>query len=143
MDCNPTVIGPILCGRPFPFRKENMKNITALCITLLFAGPAFAADGPRLNCDDLKAKIEAKFQAKGVKNYTLEAVEKKADEGGAKVLGTCDGNSKKMLYKRGAAPAEAKAEAKPAAKADAPKADAPKADTKPAAKAETPKPAGK
>lgn len=125
-----------------------MKKFTALCIASLFASPGlvFAADGPRLNCDDLKAKIETKFQAKGVKNYTLEAVDKKADEGGAKVLGTCDGNTKKMLYKRGAAPAaEAKADAKPAAKADAPKADA-KADTKaaaPAPKTEPAKPAGK
>lgn len=122
-----------------------MKKITALCIATLIASsasPVFAADGPRLNCDDLKAKIEAKFQTKGVKNYTLEAVDKKADEGGAKVLGTCDGNTKKMLYKRGAAPAaEAKADAKPAAKADAPKADAKAAA--PAPKTEPAKPAGK
>ena len=92
--------------------------------------------------DDLKAKIEAKFQTKGVKNYTLEAADMKADDGGAKVVGTCDGNTKKMLYKRGAAPAaEAKADAKPAAKADAPKADAKAAA--PASKPEPAKPAGK
>lgn len=126
-----------------------MKKITALCIATLFASPAslvFAADGPRLNCDDLKARIEAKFQAKGVKHYTLEAADMKAEDGGAKVVGTCDGNTKKMLYKRGAAPAaDAKADAKPAAKADAPKADV-KADTKaaaPAPKTEPAKPAGK
>lgn len=117
-----------------------MKKIIALCTTLLFIGPAFAADGPRLNCDDLKARIETKFQAKGVKNYTLEAADMKADDGGAKVLGTCDGNTKKMLYKRGAAPA---AEAKPAAKAEAPKSEAkaaaPKADAKSDAKAAAPK----
>ncbi|MBL8518823.1 MAG: DUF1161 domain-containing protein [Betaproteobacteria bacterium] len=120
-----------------------MKKVLALCTTLFLAGPTLAADGPRLNCDDLKARIEAKFEKKGVKNYSLEAVDKKADEGGAKVLGTCDGNTKKMLYKRGAAPAadapkDAKQEAKPAAKADAPKADA-----KPAPKAEPAKPAAK
>lgn len=137
-----------------------MNKITALRFTPIFtliaiatASPAFAANGPRLNCDDLKTRIEAKFQAKGVKNYTLEAADMKADDGGAKVLGTCDGNTKKMLYKRGAAPAaEPKADAKPAAKADAPKAEAPKAaapkaDAKPDSKAAAPKadakPAGK
>jgi len=121
-----------------------MKTRTALfAISLsLTSFSTFAADGPRLNCHDLKAKIEAKFQTKGVKNYTLEAVDRKADDGGAKVLGTCDGNTKKMLYKRGAAPAaEAKADAKPAAKAEAPKAEAKPAA--PAAKAEAAKPAGK
>lgn len=131
-----------------------MNKITALRLTPVFTliafgaiAPAFAADGPRLNCDDLKAKIETKFQAKGVKNYTLEAADIKADDGGAKVLGTCDGNTRKMLYKRGAAPAtEAKAEtkpaAKPAAKAEAPKTEA-KADTKAAAPKTDAKPAGK
>jgi len=115
-----------------------MKTRTALfAISLsLTTFSALAADGPRLNCDDLKAKIETKFQTKGVKNYTLEAVDKKADDGGAKVLGTCDGNTKKMLYKRGAAAAAE-------AKAEAPKAEAPKAEAKPAAKAEAAKPAGK
>lgn len=114
------------------------KNISRALLSLAFfsvALPAMAAAGPRLGCDDLKAKVEAKFQAKGVKNYTLEAVDMKADDGGAKSVGTCDGNTKKMLYKRGAAPAAA-------AKADAPKADtkaapaaAPaKAPEKPAAK---------
>lgn len=125
-----------------------MNKITALCSSLLLAciaSPAFAADGPRLNCDDLKAKIEAKFQTKGVKNYTLEAVDMKADDGGAKSVGTCDGNTKKMLYKRGAAPApEAKADAKPAAKVEAPKADAkPTATPKMEASKADAKPAGK
>lgn len=96
---------------------KTRAALLALSLSLTSFG-ALAADGPRLNCDDLKAKIEAKFQTKGVKNYTLEAVDRKADDGGAKVLGTCDGNTRKMLYKRGAAPAaEAKAEAaKPAGK---------------------------
>jgi hypothetical protein len=132
-----------------------MKKLVMILSFCGFAASAMAADGPRLNCEDLKAKVEAKFQAKGVKNYTLEAVDMKADDGSAKSVGTCDGNTKKMLYKRGAAPAaEAKTDAKPAAKADAPKADAkpapaaPKADAKPAAKPEAPKadpakPAGK
>jgi Protein of unknown function (DUF1161) len=103
----------------------------ACCMT-----PAIAS-AARLDCNDFKAKLEEKFQAKGVKNYTLEAVDMKADDGGAKVVGTCDGNTKKMLYKRGAADAT-KAEPKAAPKAE-PKAAAPKADAKPAEKPAAPK----
>ena len=111
-----------------------MKKLAIILSFCSLAAPAMAANGPRLNCDDLKAKVEAKFQAKGVKNYTLEAADMKADDGGAKVVGTCDGNTKKMLYKRGSAPAaESKADSKPAAAA------APKADAKPAAKTDAPK----
>ncbi len=125
--------------------KKSTAHIALSLALSAFAMPAIAAAGPRLSCDDLKAKVEAKFQAKGVKHYTLEAVDMKADDSGAKSVGTCDGNTKKMLYKRGAAPAAAP---KSDAKADAPKADAkaaaPKADPKPATPAAAPaKPAGK
>ena len=47
----------------------------------------------------LKAEIDAKLQAKGVKVYTLEIVpnENVKDE---KVVGSCDGGSKKLTYVR-------------------------------------------
>jgi len=70
---------------------------------------------PHKSCDDLKAEISKKLDAKGVVGYTLEAVEK-GREGGGKVVGTCDAGTKSLVYTRGGATtAEAKpAEAKPA-----------------------------
>lgn len=68
------------------------------------------------SCDDVKSQIDAKLQAKGVKSYTLDivpvaapetapaaasgaaAAPAKAPEG--KVVGTCEGDSKQIIYKR-------------------------------------------
>jgi hypothetical protein len=74
-----------------------MKKIVAvLGIASLIAAPAFAAK----DCEELKAEIAAKMDAKGVKNYTLEIVPAEAvkDE---KVVGSCDAGKKKITYKRG------------------------------------------
>jgi hypothetical protein len=67
-----------------------------------------AAPTARKSCDDLKAEISKKLDAKGVVGYTLDAVDK-GKEGDAKVVGTCDGGTKSLTYTRGAAP-----ESKPA-----------------------------
>ncbi len=87
------------------------------------------------SCDALKQEIDAKIQAKGVTNYTLEIqpVEAAAagsgvaatPKSGGKVVGTCDGGTKNIIYTRtaaSAAPAKA-----PAAPAAAPAAKAPAA----------------
>jgi hypothetical protein len=52
-------------------------------------------------CEELKSEIAAKLDAKGVKSYTLDIVAKDADAGDAKVVGTCEGGTKKILYRRG------------------------------------------
>lgn len=61
-------------------------------------------------CEELKTEIAAKLDAKGVKNYTLDIVAKDADSEG-KSVGTCEGGSKKIMYKKGEA-VVAKAEKK-------------------------------
>jgi len=63
------------------------------------------------SCDELKSEIAAKLDAKGVKSYSLEAVgnDEVKDQ---KVVGSCDGGTKKIVYSRAAKPA---AEAPPAA----------------------------
>lgn len=74
-----------------------MKKVVAvLGIASLIASPVFAAK----DCEELKAEIAAKMDAKGVKNYTLEIVPSEAvkDE---KVMGSCEGGKKKITYKRG------------------------------------------
>jgi hypothetical protein len=51
-------------------------------------------------CEDVKAGIEAKIKAKGVKAFTLDIVGK--DEAkDAKVVGNCEGGKKLITYKRG------------------------------------------
>jgi hypothetical protein len=50
-------------------------------------------------CDELKVEIAAKIEANGVKEYTLEIVDKDYS-GDGKVVGTCDGGTKKIIYIR-------------------------------------------
>ncbi|MGM9491939.1 DUF1161 domain-containing protein [Ideonella sp. YS5] len=51
------------------------------------------------SCEELKAEITAKVEAKGVKGYSLEVVP--ADQAGErKVVGTCDRGAKKIVYSK-------------------------------------------
>ena len=75
----------------------EMRTLIAVVALALFASPAMAQ---RKACEELKTEIEAKIKANGVKVFSLEIVDKDA-AGEGKVVGTCDGGSKKILYKRG------------------------------------------
>jgi Protein of unknown function (DUF1161) len=78
-----------------------------------FAQTAETAPAARKSCDDLKAEITKKLEAKGVTSYTLDVVEK-GKEGDAKVVGGCDGGTKSVVYSRAAASqAKASDEKKP------------------------------
>lgn len=74
-----------------------MKKLLLAVGLLSIAGTTLAAGK---SCDDVKAGIDAKIKANGVKAYTLEAVSKGSSADG-KVVGTCDGGSKEIVYKRG------------------------------------------
>ena len=63
---------------------------------LLLTQAAYAAGKP---CDELKAEIAAKLDAKGVKGYEIAVVENDK-VGEAKVIGSCDGGNKKLTYVR-------------------------------------------
>jgi len=52
------------------------------------------------SCEDVKASIDAKLKAKGVKTFTLDIVGKDETKD-AKVVGSCEGGKKKITYKRG------------------------------------------
>jgi hypothetical protein len=69
----------------------------ALVTGLVVSGPALAQ---KKDCGELKSEIEAKIKKNGVEKFTLDVVEadKQAD---GKVVGTCDGGTKKIVYKRG------------------------------------------
>lgn len=72
-------------------------TVAALALALCSAGPAWAQ---RKDCNDLKGEIEAKIKNNGVDKFTLDIVDKDAQSDG-KVVGTCDGGTKKIVYKRG------------------------------------------
>ncbi|MBM3356893.1 MAG: DUF1161 domain-containing protein [Betaproteobacteria bacterium] len=74
-----------------------MKPLIVLAALALAASPALAQKKP---CEELKAEIEAKLKERGVKAYTLEIVPNDK-VGEAKVVGSCDGGTKKITYKRG------------------------------------------
>jgi hypothetical protein len=63
-------------------------------------------------CEELKDEITKKLDAKGVKGYTLDIVAKDKDAEG-KVVGTCEGGTKKIIYNRAPAPAAAPAKEPP------------------------------
>jgi len=65
----------------------------------------------RKSCEDLKAEIAKKLDAKGVVGYTLDAVDK-GKEGDGKVVGSCDGSTKSLVYTRGPSSEAKSADAK-------------------------------
>ena len=59
--------------------------------------------GQRKPCEELKTEMAARMDAKGVKGYTLRTVPNAEAEAatGEKIVGSCDGGTQKILYKRG------------------------------------------
>jgi outer membrane lipoprotein-sorting protein len=74
-----------------------MIRTLAALVVLGLALPAWAQKKP---CEELKAEIEAKLKAKGVEKYTLDIVPADSAKD-AKVVGSCDGGAKRIVYKRG------------------------------------------
>ena len=77
-----------------------MKVLLTIAAALIVPACSYAQGAKP--CEELKTEIAAKLDAKGVKNYTLDIVAKDADADG-KVVGTCEGGTKKIVYKRGEA----------------------------------------
>ena len=75
----------------------------AVALGMVVAGPALAQ---KKDCGELKGEIEAKIKKNGVDKFSLDVVDAdKGDKGdkqaGGKVVGTCEGGTKKIVYKRG------------------------------------------
>lgn len=68
-----------------------------ICAAILLAASLPVVAGTP--CDKVKADIAAKLDAKHVTHYTLEAVQKD-QVGDRKVVGTCEGGAKKIVYTR-------------------------------------------
>jgi hypothetical protein len=70
------------------------RHIAVAALFTLAAGSAFATP-----CDTVKSQIEAKIKGHGVKAYTLDVVAA-AEVKDLKVVGSCEGGKKKLVYKR-------------------------------------------
>jgi hypothetical protein len=94
-----------------------MTKTSVLAAALLVASTyglaqdAPATPTPHKACDDLKAEIAKKLDGKGVVGYSLEIVDK-GKEAEGKIVGSCDGGTKSIVYNRTAASAEKSADAK-------------------------------
>ena len=80
-----------------------MGKVIIAALVLGLSGTAWAQ---KKECAELKGEIEAKIKKNGVDKFTLDIVDadkKDEDKGKAegKVVGTCDGGAKKIVYKRG------------------------------------------
>ncbi|HYN12923.1 MAG TPA: DUF1161 domain-containing protein [Burkholderiales bacterium] len=82
-------------------------TVAVLVIGLGLSGSAWAqtqapaqAPAQRKDCNELKGEIDAKIKKNGVEKFTLDIVDTDKQAEG-KVVGTCDGGTKKIVYKRG------------------------------------------
>lgn len=73
-----------------------MKHFILAVGLLSLAGTALAQGK---SCEELKAEIAAKLDAKGVAGYSLEIVDNGAAADG-KVVGTCENGAKEIVYKK-------------------------------------------
>lgn len=94
-----------------------MRKVALLACLSLISLPAVSlpALADILTCDTLKARVDAKLQAKGVPSYTLEivpatgtSINNNAASGvpavtaiKGKEVGTCDGGTKRLIYTKG------------------------------------------
>jgi hypothetical protein len=69
-------------------------------LTQATASEAQATGMVRKPCEELRAEIDAKIKNNGVPMFTLDVVDMDAQVEG-KVVGSCDGQTKKIVYKRG------------------------------------------
>ena len=76
-----------------------MKTIFITTAVVLFCCSVAVDASAKVSCDEVRASIETKLTANGVKKYTLEVVPKDQATD-LRIVGTCDGGTKKITYKR-------------------------------------------
>jgi len=72
-----------------------MYKLLLASLLSLLSTAAVAAN----NCDEIKGQIDAKIKAIGVPVYKLDVIDADAETSG-KVVGTCEGGKKKVVYWR-------------------------------------------
>lgn len=76
-----------------------MKSVLLTTVVALFCCANTADASAKVSCDEVRASIETKLTAKGVKKFTLEVVPKDQATD-LRIVGTCDGGARKITYKR-------------------------------------------
>lgn len=87
---------------------HKVALLVLTCLTFTYQ-PAIAEI---LTCDTLRARVDAKLQAKGIPSYTLEIVTAGTNvttqaasavhaTNAGKQVGTCNGGTKHLIYTRG------------------------------------------
>jgi hypothetical protein len=77
-----------------------MGKLIVAAAAVLAVGLAAPAWAQKKDCNELKGEIEAKIKKNGVDKFNLDVVDANAQADG-KVVGTCEGGSKKIVYKKG------------------------------------------
>jgi hypothetical protein len=98
--------GMLGAGPQFPTKGDPPMKVWLTIAAALIVPACAHAQGAK-PCEELKTEIAAKLDAKGVKSYSLDIVAKDADVADGKVVGTCEGGAKKMVYRKTATPAAA------------------------------------
>lgn len=70
-------------------------TLSALALVAV-SGNALAAK----DCEQLKTEVSAKAESHGAKNFSLDVVDRDADSGKKRVVGTCENGKKKIVYTR-------------------------------------------
>ena len=83
----------------------KLHKAAAIVIIIITSVSLSAGAEVRTSCETLKAEITKKIEANKVSSYWLEVVEKGKQKDGA-VVGRCDGDTKLIVYHRGAPPDE-------------------------------------
>lgn len=73
-----------------------MKIAYLLAVAAILTSSAAHAAKP---CGELKEEISKKVEARGARGFTLDIVTA-ADVGDKKVVGSCDGGTKKIVYEK-------------------------------------------
>ena len=71
-----------------------IRGMAIAMVLIALSAPAWAA---RKDCAELKSEIQQRISSNGVVAFTLDVVEVATPEQG-KVVGSCDGGSRKIVY---------------------------------------------
>jgi len=77
-----------------------MGKLIVAVAAVLAVGLTGTAWAQKKDCKDLQAEIDAKIKKNGVDKFTL-VVKDANEQADGKVVGTCEGGSKKIVYKKG------------------------------------------
>ncbi|WP_296509408.1 DUF1161 domain-containing protein [Rhodoferax sp.] len=74
---------------------KTLLTLSTLALALTGANAWAAKD-----CEVLKTELSAKIESHGAKNFTLDVMDRDADSGKKRVVGTCEAGKKKIVYTR-------------------------------------------